>query len=239
MKYTAATLLFAAAASALDVVTDGSKPFGIMSLRSASAIHLSSVGVSGDALAIGSDGATFTIKDGVLYANDKAVDFSSGEAKIAEDGKGTSGVSLEKGYVTVPGFSWAGCPQDSGYAVDDNSKCEDDGIPFGAYAVAKEGESGQAASSEEVKTSAAVPSTAVVAPASSEEVKTSAAVPTSALVAPPKPSDNSGAVVTQIGDGQIQAPPSAPPAAPEQANGAAALGVSAAAFGVAAAALLI
>lgn len=222
MKYTAATLLFAAAASALDVVSDGSKPFGIMSMRSASAIHLSAVGVSGDALTIGASGTQFTIKDGVLYAGDKAVDFSSGEAKIAADGKGTSGVTLEKGYVTVPGFSWTGCPEGSGYAVDDNSKCEDDGIPFGAYAVAS----------------------ADAAPAESSAAKSSAAVPTTTVAPPtaeakPTAEGNSGAVVTQIGDGQIQAPPSAPPAAPEQANGAVSFGVSAAALGVAAAALLI
>ncbi|KAG5358488.1 hypothetical protein CJU89_5077 [Yarrowia sp. B02] len=48
--------------------------------------------------------------------------------------------------------------------------------------------------------------------------------------------DNATAVVTQIGDGQIQAPPSAPPA---QANGAASLGVSAAAAGVVAAAAML
>lgn len=231
MKYTAATLLFAAAASALDIVSDGSKPFGIMSLRSASAIHLSSVGVSGDALTIGAAGTSFTIKDGVLYAGDKAIDFSSGEAKVASDGKGTSGVSLEKGYVTVPGFSWAGCPEGSGYAVDDNSKCEDDGIPFGAYAVADT--AAESSASAAPATSAAVPTTAVVAPT------TSAAVPTTAVVAPASSSaGNAGAVVSQIGDGQIQAPPSAPPA-PEQANGAVSFGVSAAALGVAAAALLI
>jgi hypothetical protein len=221
MKFTAATLLLAAAASALDVVTDGSKPFGIMSLRSASAIHLSSVGVSGDALTIGSSGAKFTIKDGVLYADDKAIDFSSGEAKVASDGKGTSGVTLEKGYVTVPGFNWAGCPEGNGYAVDDNSKCEDDGIPFGAYAVADTSAESSAA------------------PASSAAAAESSAAPSSAAEAKLTAGGNTGAVVTQIGDGQIQAPPSAPPAAPEQANGAVSVGVSAAALGVAAAALLI
>ncbi|KAG5355542.1 hypothetical protein CJU90_6623 [Yarrowia sp. C11] len=47
---------------------------------------------------------------------------------------------------------------------------------------------------------------------------------------------NGTAIVTQIGDGQIQAPPSAPPA---QANGATALGVSAAAAGVAVAAAML
>lgn len=47
---------------------------------------------------------------------------------------------------------------------------------------------------------------------------------------------NATGIVTQIGDGQIQAPPSAPPA---QANGAAALGVSAAAAGVVAAAAML
>ncbi|KAG5357221.1 hypothetical protein CJU90_6046 [Yarrowia sp. C11] len=225
MKFTAATLLFAAAASALDVVTDGSKPFGIMSLRSASAIHLSSVGINGDELVIGKDGAKFTIKDGVLYAGDKAIDFSSGEAKLTDE-KGTTGVTLEKGYVTVPGFSWAGCPEDNGYLVDDNSKCQDDGIPFGAYAVAVTG--GESAESSAAESSSAA------APV------TSAAVPSSALVAPSKPSSgNAGAVVTQIGDGQIQAPPSPAPSTPEQANGAVAFGVSAGALGVAAAALLI
>lgn len=49
---------------------------------------------------------------------------------------------------------------------------------------------------------------------------------------------NATAVVTQIGDGQIQAPPSAPVAPPAQANGAAALGVSAAAAGIVAAAMI-
>lgn len=47
---------------------------------------------------------------------------------------------------------------------------------------------------------------------------------------------NATAVVTQIGDGQIQAPPAT---APAQANGAAALGVSAAAAGIVAAAAML
>lgn len=46
---------------------------------------------------------------------------------------------------------------------------------------------------------------------------------------------NATAVVTQIGDGQIQAPPAT---APVQANGAGALGASAAAAGVVAVAAL-
>lgn len=227
MKF-ATTLLFAAAAAALDVVTDGSKPFGIMSLRSASAVHLSTVGLSGDSLHIGGNSDTsFTIKDGVLYAGDKAIDFSSGVAKVAEDGKGTTGVTLSKGYVTVPDFSWAGCPADSGFTVETNSKCETDGVPFGAYAIAAAGSSEEPKSSE----AAAAPSSEAAA------ATTEAPAATTPLTSAAKPT--AGPVVSQIGDGQVQAPPSAPPAAPEQANGAASFGVSAAALGVAAAALLI
>ncbi|KAG5359658.1 hypothetical protein CJU90_5494 [Yarrowia sp. C11] len=231
MKFSAVLL-----ASAAALVS--AKKFTLVAIRSGTDIQNASVDSDGEKLIVGDGGdpTTYEIKEGVLYANGKAVQFPT--AAIEDDAsKGTTGVTIENDYVNVPNFDWTACAAQGRayhYTVSSSEDCKQGATPFAPRVMWVEGEeSAAAAGNATLVTKTGVvtaQSTALVTITSCEDDKCHK--PTAA----PAPGNN-GAVVSQIGDGQIQAPPSSAPVA--QANGAAAFGVSVAAAGVAAAALLI
>ncbi|AOW07356.1 hypothetical protein B0I72DRAFT_137497 [Yarrowia lipolytica] len=233
MKFSAVLL-----ASAAALVS--AKKFTIVAIRSGSDIQNTPVVSDGKKLVLGGEGGiptTYEVKDGVLYANDKAVQFGNGATIEDGEGQGTDGVTVDgQDHLYVPNYSFTACAAQGRaykYTVTSSDDCKQGATPFAARVIYEDDNSSESAAAN----GTAVTKTGVVTAQSTQLVTITSCEddkchkPTAA----PAPGSNNGAVVSQIGDGQIQAPPSA---APEQANGAAALGVSAAAAGVVAAAML-
>ncbi|KAG5356510.1 hypothetical protein CJU90_1848 [Yarrowia sp. C11] len=215
MKFSAVLL-----ASAAALVS--AKKFTLVAIRSGTDIQNAAVDSDGEKLIVGDGGdpTTYEIKEGVLYANGKAVQFPT--AAIEDDAsKGTSGVTIENNYVNVPGFDWTACAAQGRayhYTVSSSEDCKQGATPFAPRVMWVDGEESAAAGN------ATVTKTGVVTAKST------------ALVTITSCADDKCHKPTGEPSKPVQVEPTT---APAQANGAAAFGVSVAAAGVAAAALLI
>ncbi|KAG5370665.1 hypothetical protein CKK34_0787 [Yarrowia sp. E02] len=227
------TLLLASAASMVSA-----QQFGIIAIRSGSDIQNSAVYSNGEKLVIGGtyQSTDYEVKDMLLLANGKPVEFGNGANIVDSEGAGTRDIEVNgRDYVYVPNFQWHACPAPEGadyvYTVETANVCGDAAIPFAARAMYKD--------EKPVET-----------PAETE----AAPVETPAITEAPVPVPTGGAVVTanstivltitDCGEGTqcVTKPlpqPSQVEEIPEQANGAAALGVSAGLAGVAALAMLL
>ncbi|CAG80013.1 hypothetical protein B0I72DRAFT_140191 [Yarrowia lipolytica] len=213
--------------------------FGIIAIRSGSDIQNSAVYSNGEKLVIGGtyQSTDYEVKDMLLLANGKPVQFGNGANIVDSEGAGTRDIEVNgQDYVYVPKFEWTACPAPEGadyvYTVETSSVCGEAGIPFAPRAMYKD----EAATEEK--------------PAETE----AAPVETPAITEAPVPVPTGGAVVTanstivltitDCGEGvecvtKPQPQPTQVEEAPEQANGAAALGVSAGIAGIAAVAMLL
>jgi hypothetical protein len=168
------------------------------------------------------------VKDGVLYANDKPVQFGNGATIEDGEGQGTDGVTVDgQDHLYVPNYTFTACAAQGRaykYTVTSSEDCNQGATPFAARVIYQDEdsktESAAAAGNGTVVTKTGVvtaQSTALVTITSCEDDKCH------------KPT----------GEPSQPAQATEPTTGPAQANGAAAFGVSVAAAGVAAAALLI
>ncbi|KAG5366000.1 hypothetical protein CJU89_0407 [Yarrowia sp. B02] len=208
--------------------------FGIIAIRSGSDIQNSAVYSNGEKLVIGGtyQSTDYEVKDMLLLANGKPVEFGNGANIVESESAGTRDIEVNgRDYVYVPNYSWTACPAPEGadyvYTVENDNVCGEAGIPFAPRAMYKDEK-----------------------PAETE----AAPVETPAITEAPVPVPTGGAVVTanstivltitDCGEGvECTTKPIPQPTqveeAPEQANGAAALGVSAGLAGIAAVAMLL
>jgi hypothetical protein len=216
--------------------------FGLIAIHSGSDVQNSAINSNGNQLVIGGgEPTTYEVKDRGLYANGKPVEFGQYAFIEETDGQATRDIIVNgQDHLYVPQFDFVACPDGkNGYVLANQDACANGAIGIVARAVYSDGESAAANSSPaaEATKSAVVTSksTVQVTITSCADDKCHKETAAAASPAPAPAKTTPGAIVSQIGDGQIQAPPSTQPA---QANGAAAMGVSAVAGVVVAAAML-
>lgn len=211
--------------------------FSLIAIHSGSDVQNSEINSNGNQLVVGGGNpTTYEVKDRGLYADGKPVEFGQYAFIKETDGQASRDIIVNgEDHLYVPRFDFVACPDGKGgYVVANQDACASGAIGIAARAIWVDAKSPAAAAAPEApKTEAA----AVTSQSTIQVTVTSCAddkcnKETAAAAAP---KTTAAGVVTQIGDGQIQAPPKTQPA---QANGAAALGVSAAAGVVVAAAML-
>ncbi|KAG5355472.1 hypothetical protein CJU90_6783 [Yarrowia sp. C11] len=199
--------------------------FTLVAIRSGSDIQNDSIESNGKNLVLNNgDPTTYEVIDRALFANGKPVVFGN-NATIVENGGSKDIIVNGEDHLYVPNFDFTACPNgQNGYDIVDNASCKSGGLGFVARAIYVDGSSAAAPASS-------APASKASSAAAGSKSETAAG-------------SDATAVVTQINDGQIQAPhgtgPAQAPTAsapPAQANGAATLGVSAVA-GVVAVAML-
>ncbi|KAG5366375.1 hypothetical protein CJU89_0799 [Yarrowia sp. B02] len=220
-------LLLAAAAGLASA-----QKFQLIAIHSGSDVQNVGINSDGTQLVVSNDVpvTTYEVKDRGLYANGKPVEFGQYAFIKETDGEASRDIIVNgEDHLYVPRWEFVACPNGKGgYVLADNSACAQGAIGINARAIWVNGTSASetAASSASVVTSQSTTQVTVTSCENDKCHKETAA---------PAPVTTANAVVSQIGDGQIQAPTTTP----AQANGAAALGVSAAAAAVVGVAMLL
>ncbi|KAG5357545.1 hypothetical protein CJU90_6385 [Yarrowia sp. C11] len=242
MKFSA--ILLAAAAGLVSA-----QKFGLIAIHSGTDVQNAPINSNGVQLVIGAgEDTTYEVIDRGLYANGKPIEFGQYALIKERDGEATRDIIVNgQDNLYVARFDFVACPDGKGgYVLADQEACPSGAIGIAARAVydtvssssaAAETTSGVVTSHSTVQVTvtscsddACHKATAAAAAPAAPAKSTPAAAPPAASPAKTTPA----AIVTQIGDGQIQAPKSVP----VQANGATALGVSAAAGAIVVAAML-
>ncbi|CAG81558.1 hypothetical protein B0I72DRAFT_151215 [Yarrowia lipolytica] len=232
--------------------------FSLVAIRSGSDIQNDAITSDGKSLVLnGNTPTTYEVIGRSLYANGKPVQFGDNATIVATDGQASKDIIVNgDNHLYVPNFDFTACPNGkNGYDIVNNQFCKSGGLGFAARAVFEGGSSSAAAptsssAASHAASSAAASASHAASSAAASKASSAAASKASSAVAAPKSEAaagahaTAGAIVSQINDGQIQAPHSTGPAQapkasapPAQANGAATLGVSAVAGAVAVAML--